>query len=683
MKSFYRPDIDGLRAVSVAAVIVYHAFPKVLPGGFVGVDVFFVISGFLISSLLFNEMSTDTFSLTAFYGRRARRILPALLLVVAAVFSVGTIVMFSDERAMLGRHIMASATFVSNFNLWAESGYFDEAAEFKPLMHLWSLAIEEQFYLFWPLVLLTLHRGFNQRLAVLIGLTTCSFAACLVVVRFDPVAAFFNPLTRFWELMLGATVAYLRHACLTANNLSGLEIPQLERRLRNAIYRLAEVLHEKLGYDRITLIGLALIGGGFLLLSKHSSHPGLLTLLPTLGATIIVASGDAKSATNRALSAPAMVAVGLISYPLYLWHWPMLSLSLLTTNAPLSITWRLAVILLTIAFATGTYFLLEKPLRSGRWLNEKAIALGLMLPVFFIAGESIRRSSNEAASSQPIISDWSRRWRDGGCTPTEISISKDCRASGKGVNTVAIIGDSYAQAMYVALAELSDTSTGIIRFGAAIPFLDIAFKLEAKSPPWSADQTNKILRYVSEQKSIKTVILAFRGVIAYEGTDYDASNSRLYHGRRLGLDMLFQNENDVAFRQGMLTTLKALESAGKDVVFILDNPELSFNPKQCAPARPHVSWGYAGRTPCAEPRNLFENRSRSYRSAVREIVAQVPSVRVFDLALPLCDQLWCWAVRDGKILYQDFNHLSDDGLRLVAPALVAEVFGKQATSDRH
>jgi peptidoglycan/LPS O-acetylase OafA/YrhL len=205
----YRPDIDGLRAVAVLSVLGFHAFPDVLKAGFIGVDIFFVISGYLISSIIFENIDRGSFSFGQFYGRRIQRIFPALSLVLASCLIFGWFGLLEDEFKQLGKHVAAGAGFVSNFVLWQESGYFDNAAELKPLLHLWSLAIEEQFYIVWPVLLLMVWRRKLLFWLVFAGLLIGSFAISVYLVRVDRVAAFYFPGSRVWELLAGVLLAYL------------------------------------------------------------------------------------------------------------------------------------------------------------------------------------------------------------------------------------------------------------------------------------------------------------------------------------------------------------------------------------------------------------------------------------------------------------------------------------------
>jgi peptidoglycan/LPS O-acetylase OafA/YrhL len=350
MHPTYRPDIDGLRALAVLCVMVFHAFPTALPGGFVGVDLFFVISGFLICTILFNSIEAGTFSVWDFYGRRIRRIFPALILVLASCYAFGWFALFADEYMQLGKHIAAGAGFVSNFVLWQESGYFDNSADTKPLLHLWSLGIEEQFYIIWPLVLWLGYRFRANLLVITVLVATVSFVLNIrgINVKNDLVATFYSPQTRFWELLLGAILAYMTlHP-----------IQRLKGLITNAEQR------QKIQSAQ-SLLGLVLVALGVTLISKQSAFPGWWALLPTLGAVLLINAGPKALVNRYLLSNKLMVWIGLISYPLYLWHWPILSfLRIIESEVP-KVELRIAALAVSFILATLTYHLVEKPIRFG------------------------------------------------------------------------------------------------------------------------------------------------------------------------------------------------------------------------------------------------------------------------------------------------------------------------------
>ena len=325
-------------------VVCFHAFPEAMPGGFIGVDIFFVISGFLITGIIARELDQQQFGLLAFYARRIRRIFPALIVVLGATLVLGWLWMLPLAYAQLSADVFASAAFVSNIALWLQSGYFDIESGRKPLLHLWSLGIEEQFYLCWPLILMLAARLRLSILAVASVLGLASFALNVALIGSDPVATFYLPFTRAWELLAGGVLAcgwnQLRHTSAASN-------------LRAAA-------------------GLVLIAIAAGVLDSKSAFPGWWGLLPVAGAALLL-SAPAAWGCRHLLSSPAMVRIGLISYPLYLWHWPLLVFFGIIKFAPLTLLERALIVALSFALAALTYRLVEVPFRFGR-PNRRGIA---------------------------------------------------------------------------------------------------------------------------------------------------------------------------------------------------------------------------------------------------------------------------------------------------------------------
>ncbi len=349
----YRKDIDGLRAIAVLSVVGFHAFPNWVKGGYVGVDIFFVISGYLISIIIFQSLSNETFSFYDFYSRRIKRIFPALILLLCSCFVLG---FFEDPLDkplnLLGKYIIGGVGFFTNFVLWNESSYFDKIAETKPLLHLWSLSIEEQFYIFWPIsVVFIWKRKYNLFLIIFLILVF-SFAINVYTVGKNPIAAFYSPLSRIWELMIGSMLAYI-----TLYRPSNLEPLQ----------------------NLISFFGLTSISIGVLFLDKQKAFPGWYALLPTVGAFFVIFAGHKAWFNRTLLSNPLLVGIGLISYPLYLWHW--LGLYILSNfNHNLHVSsqkLRLIIITLSILLSWVTYKFLEYPIRFGK--NSKRIVWLLCL----------------------------------------------------------------------------------------------------------------------------------------------------------------------------------------------------------------------------------------------------------------------------------------------------------------
>ena len=335
----YRPDIDGLRAVAVSGVVLYHASPTLLPGGFLNVDVFFVISGFLITSILLDELGDGGVSLLKFYERRVRRLWPALLCVVLGTLAAGAVLLLPHELAQLGTATVATMLFASNVYFWMQTGYFAPAADSLPLLHTWSLAVEEQFYLLYPAVLMVLWRLAGRRLAAaVLLLVVVSFAVSAWASVARPGAAFFLAPFRAWELLSGAVLAMLPPA-----------------RMSRPVIRHA-----------LSLIGLAAIALSFAALDKTAPVPGTGALPAVIGTAAVIAAGLGGHTTpaGRLLSWPPIVFIGLFSYPLYLWHWPALTFSrsmLGFSDDPAMIALAIAG---ALALATATYLWVEMPIRN-------------------------------------------------------------------------------------------------------------------------------------------------------------------------------------------------------------------------------------------------------------------------------------------------------------------------------
>lgn len=360
----YRAEIDGLRAVAVVPVILFHAGFELFGGGFVGVDVFFVISGYLITSIILAEMEDDRFSLLKFYERRARRILPALffIMLVSVPFAWGWLV--PRDMKDFAESLVAAATFSSNFLFWSESGYFDTAAELKPFLHTWSLAVEEQYYIVFPLFLMAAWRlGRRWILVILAGVFVLSLGlAHWSTVYGSDQGAFFLPSTRFWEILVGVFIAF--HARKTASAFSN------------------PVLNQSL-----SLLGLALITVSVFAYDKHTPFPSLYTLLPTVGTALVILSAVPGTFANALLSRRAIVGVGLISYSAYLWHQPLFAFARhYTVSEPgLPVMISLCVAVLPLAYLTWRF--VEHPFRQKQNFTRSFVfSSSAALMVLFISG---------------------------------------------------------------------------------------------------------------------------------------------------------------------------------------------------------------------------------------------------------------------------------------------------------
>lgn len=354
----YRRDIDGLRAIAVLSVLGFHAFPQWIKGGFIGVDIFFVISGFLITNILYKNLQSQHFSLIDFYTRRVRRIFPALIIVLTCCLVFGWFTLLADEYALLGKHIAGGAAFVSNLVLWQESGYFDVAAETKPLLHLWSLGIEEQFYIFWPVILWLSWRKNLNLLQVTLYLIFLSFALNIWLHADSRIADFYSPLTRAWELLAGAVLALYK--------------PQIKPTPFNYFVTQTPALQSVFGFAFLIL--------GFLFITKDRLFPGYWAILPTIGTMLLINAGEKSFIIKKLLSNRVMVWFGLISFPLYLWHWPLLSFArIFSDGEDPARSIRFGALALSITLAWLTKRLIEQPLRLGHHAKIKAGVLSALM----------------------------------------------------------------------------------------------------------------------------------------------------------------------------------------------------------------------------------------------------------------------------------------------------------------
>ncbi len=355
----YRADVDGLRAIAVLSVVGFHAFPDWVKGGFVGVDIFFVISGFLISGILFGALDAGRFSLAEFYSRRARRLFGALCFVLIATLAAGWFLLVAEDYKALGLHVAGGAAFAANLLEWHESGYFANAAETRPLLHLWSLGVEEQFYLAWPAAV---YLAWRRRLGVLLLVASAliaSFVVNVASVRTDTIAAFYAPQSRAWELMAGSLLAWVAM-----------------RRPRS---------HEGMG-DVAAWAGIALVAAAILEVNKESAFPGWWAVLPTAGTSLLIAAGSNAWVNRTVLAHPSMRFFGLISYPLYLWHWPLLAFARITQFGAPSRLMRIALVAASVGLAWLTWRLVERPMRQDEHARTKVLLLCGTLALLLAGG---------------------------------------------------------------------------------------------------------------------------------------------------------------------------------------------------------------------------------------------------------------------------------------------------------
>jgi peptidoglycan/LPS O-acetylase OafA/YrhL len=414
--------------VAVIAVVLFHAFEGIAPGGFVGVDVFFVISGFLISGIILRAVERGTFTLADFYARRIRRILPALLLVLLACLLAGGAFWLEDEWQALGRHVFAGALFHANIAVANEGpgGYFVALGGRNPLLHLWSLGVEEQFYFVWPLLFAALVRWTRRPLVGVLAILAASFLLNLAWVRSAPTDAYFLPFTRLWELLVGATLVFVN------------------RPLRRTEAEVAGTL------------GLGLIVASCLLFDWAVTFPGWRAAVPTVGAALVILAGPHAWIGRTVLSAPPVVGIGLISYPLYLWHWPLLVFGKAVWIDARFWPGRLGLVAASVVLAYLTYRLVENRVRRPRrpgTTRGPAVPLGLLvaLVVTAIVGQAVAdgridsrltRITPSAAQLIDATTDWSYPYPANFRTKSGFVLGEDNPGRPR---AVLFIGDSYLE----------------------------------------------------------------------------------------------------------------------------------------------------------------------------------------------------------------------------------------------
>lgn len=649
--SSYRPDIDGLRAIAILSVIVFHAFPHRIKGGFVGVDIFFVISGYLITHILVQHQADRRFLFGEFYLRRVRRIFPALLTMLLGVLGAGLFLLFSYEYAQLGKHTLAGALFASNFVLWSESGYFDSASDLKLLLHLWSLAVEEQFYILWPLLIWMAYKLKIHALTVASTVALASFGLNLYWVHQDATATFYFPFTRFWELLAGACLT-----CLERRPSAGSAA--VERSLRRGWIDVANVF---------ATLGLVLMLSAIFGLNKNKSFPGWWALLPVLGTMLLIHAGAGAFINRRLLGHRFMVGVGLISYPLYLWHWPLLAfVRILHLERPSSRV-LLAALGLSLILAWLTYRLIELPIRSRRHDRRIPIYLLLMLMGVGIYGAIAYYSAGFASLHDPqqVKNAKAFAWDDSmlaqaACVSKYAQLNPHfCLIDDPNqAPTVALLGDSHANHYFPGLSHYYHAKgDNLLMLGesACAPWMDVE-----SHKPGDKDKCrrfmNAIFDFAIRDSNIHTVIVSGRGPLYVNGHGYGRTDTKDIQIRYTPKPQM--TDDAAIFTAAMAATLNRLLAAHKQVIFIIDDPELGFDPKSCLDLRPYNPFHPGIKSPCAIDRRSYDQRSARYRKVVREVLEQLPQVQVFDPTKYLCDDQHCWAIRAGEILYRDDDHFS-------------------------
>jgi peptidoglycan/LPS O-acetylase OafA/YrhL len=486
LRPSYQAHIDGLRGLAVMAVICFHAFPGLAPGGFVGVDIFFVISGYLISGILFAEFGNSAGRggrvIRNFYSRRVRRIFPALLLVLGAVYGLGFRLLLPSEFTKLTRDIIASAGFCLNLVLAGRLDYFDAAATSSPLLHLWSLGLEEQFYLLWPLVIWGVIRFRARILPVAVFLGACSF--CWNSERSSGVAAaaFYLPQMRLWELLLGSVAARLG-----SSDASESESAWGSGAVLRSGWRW--FCHGLVPSNCMAFLGFMAVTTAVLFGRTDPGPPNGWTTLATLGAVALISSSGSAWINRRILGQRILVWIGLISYPLYLWHWPLLSFARISAGSPPSPLSRALILVFSILLGWLTYVCLETPIRrSPRSWRVIAALAGGMAALVMLCAYTVRVEGFKTRFPPLINAISSFRYdpvaavRQGAYfligDQDETQFRKDPNEILPGRPTLYLWGDSHAAALYPGVSTVYGRAYNIVQ------------RTTASTPPFMPDRFN-------------------------------------------------------------------------------------------------------------------------------------------------------------------------------------------------
>ena len=658
----YRPDVDGLRALAVSVVVLFHLVPGTLPGGYLGVDIFFVISGYLISGMILADLRRGRFSLLDFYLRRVRRILPALLTMLLGVSLLALLILMPDEMAQFASNVTAGALFVPNLVLAREAGYFDAAAAANPLLHLWSLGVEEQFYLLWPAALMLLVPRVSLRAVVftMIAIVVVSFALQLALAPGSPNAAFYLPITRFWQLMAGALLAAAE--------------------IRRAAAGAAVPVRPAWRGHALSFAGLALIAGAILLArGRPAGAPGL-AVAATLGAALFIAAGRDALPNRRLFAWRPVVYVGLISYPLYLWHWPPLSfLHIMELDRGASGAWlQLGAAAFAVLAAMATYHFIELPLRGRKDLRKLGVRLVSLLGTAAVAGIVVAGTGGlpqrTSLDHNPFVRTEAMR-REDRCSdlyaqPAEYRKNAFCmRNDYEHDPTIVLLGDSHAGMLMSAVRD-SYPGVSVLQIGAsACPYLRNTEFWNDHRPRWrTLCPPLMAAAYRAVGPQTRVVILAAR-MPMYTATDEEYAATFDFVSAKHFASPDFPRASALeVYERSLRRDLTLLLQNDRDVVMVLPVPALDFSPRKCIRLRPVDEWLPA---PVAGSCNMARARVEARQSASRQLIERViadihdPHLHVVDPMQALCDTNYCHTVLDGQLLYRDDNHLTNEGARLV------------------
>ncbi len=648
----YRPEVDGMRALAVLPVLFFHAGFKPFAGGYVGVDIFFVISGFLITSIILQDHEKGGFSVVRFYERRARRILPALFLVLAACLPAAWIILFPKPLMDFGKSLAAVSVFASNMLFWRNTNYFLETADRNPLLHTWSLAVEEQFYLFYPLLILLVRRFAARWIVPILGLGfLTSLAGAILVGPKNQSMAFYFAGARAWELMLGALMVFRPLPKLGSLGRNGLSLAGL-----------LMMVIPPLGFDQ----------------AVPAHVPSLL--IPTLGAALVLGFGTGDTWAGKILSWKPFVGIGLISYSLYLWHQPLYAFAKAASVRNPTGPQFGVLILLSLLLAYLSWRFVEKPCRDRSRIPRRTIFTGALVLSLFFGGVGTALWAVQGAPSrfQKSVLETLKAADDNPFD--DLMDAKEKGSLGRlrhlGRKDVApsvfLWGDSHAGSIALALGRTLDQRgmAGIVRSFSSCPPI-IGFYREEKEDCLSClKYSSETLDLILGDPNVHTVILCCRWAFNVEGVRVNDGEGAVEGGRKawpmvVGGASSNQDLRD-KIRAAMDLTIQKLLEGGKNVILVYPVPEMGYSVPD-ADAKSLLK----GLPPVSQACDYYHERNKFVFSVFDSLPPNPHLKRVYPEKL-FCggsDPCRCRTFQDGHVLYMDTHHLDRYGSEL----LVAEI----------
>lgn len=641
----YRSDIDGLRAVAVVPVVLFHAGFSTFSGGYVGVDVFYVISGYLITSIICEEIERDRFTIVGFYERRIRRIFPALFAVVIAASILATILFLPGDFKDFGQSALSTVFFASNILFWLKSGYFDGSSWIKPLLHTWSLAVEEQFYIFYPLYLVAIQRFFNRKfipwtIAVLV------VSLCLSVYALPrwPSATFYLAPARAWELSIGSLLA-LR------------AFPPIP----NDRWR-----------DALSLLGLAAIAWAVFTFSAATPFPGLHALFPCIGAGLIIYAGQSHSSlVGRVLSVRALVFTGLISYSLYLWHWPLLVFAKYYLLRDLTLAETLGVLAASLALSIACWRFIERPFRGrsgvlkhGPLFAAAAGVMGLVAAFGLVAHRTGGLPARLPAEVVKLESTGKDRntYRDR-ClylNRAEIDAGRLCDVkigASEAAPSFIVWGDSHADALMAGVAAAAGRH-GAAGLNATLAMCPPLLGVAIGGAPDCQSFNRMVFETINKDQLAKVVLIA-RWASYSEGSRYGSFDSTTIPTLT---DMETKETSyHAVFASGLERTLEALSGRNREIYLVLAAPEVVYDVPSALARRALYGGQLTIETTVAD----FSRRQAFVTKTVAALHEKY-RFTIIDPRTALCDDTICRVQQDGEVLYYDNHHLSTAGARAIS-----------------